>query len=130
MAKAYLFLRKLVALTLNVLVFFIIDKYIPLYISIPVLLLTFSIVVSKISNTTPKELFNYQRSEKYFAKGGLRDLLRIPTMLFAFIHNLVVWIIWALYQVLVLFTDLIYFLKEIILVLLVLLQVQKCGQTS
>jgi hypothetical protein len=114
MEKVYLFLRKLVAFTLNAMIFFAIDSYVPFFYSIPILLIIFSLISARITNTTPKELYNYQRSEKYFSQGGLRDLLRIPVMLFAFLYDIIVWIVWGLYQVLLLITDFIYFIKEII----------------
>jgi hypothetical protein len=118
MEKAYLFLRKLVTLGLNVLIFLVIGNYIQWYYSIPILLIIFSFIVSRITNTAPKELYNFQRSEKFFALGGLRDLLRIPVLLFAFLHDMLVWIIWGVYQILLLVTELIYFIKEIIFWLL------------
>jgi hypothetical protein len=114
MEKAYLFLQKLIALGLNVLIFFAVDAYIPFYYSIPVLLIVFALIISRISNTSPKELYNFHRSEKYFAKGGLRDLIRIPVGLFAFIHDIVVWALWGVYQILIIFTEIIYFIKVVL----------------
>lgn len=114
MEKAYLFLRKLVALSLNVLIFLLVTPYIPIYYSIPVLLLVFSFIVSRISSTQPKELYNYKRSESYFTKGGLRDLARIPVVLMSFIHDLFVWEIWALFQILMLVVDVVYFIKQLV----------------
>lgn len=114
MEKAYLFLRKLVALGLNLLIFFLVKDIVSVFISIPVLLLVFAFIVSRISTERPKELFNYKHSENYFAKGGLRDLLRIPQILFGFTHDLVVWEIWGLYQIFLLFTEIVYFLKQIV----------------
>lgn len=115
MTKAYMYLRKIVALTITVTIFIILYRYnFPIYISIPILTLTFSIIVSKITGSSPKELFNFQRSEKFFNKGGLRDLIRIPVVLFAFVQDVIVWAIWGIYQVFVLFTDTVYFIKELV----------------
>jgi len=114
MEKAYSFLRKLVALCINLLIFFTLKEVIPFYISIPILLLIFSFVTSKILTERPKELFNYKHSESYFAKGGLRDLLRIPQILFGFIHDVVVWIIWGIYQIFLLITETVYFFKQVV----------------
>lgn len=112
MEKALVFLRKLVALALLVLVYLITQDFVPFLISIPILLLVFGLIASRILHTQPKELYNFQRSEKYFAQGGLRDLVRIPTMLMAFVYDILVWVVWGLYQIVLLFTDLIYLIKE------------------
>ncbi len=118
MEKAFLFLRKLVALALLVLAYLITQAFVSFLITIPILLLVFGLIASRIIQTQPKELYNFQRSEKYFAKGGLRDLIRIPTMLVAFVYDIFVWIVWGVYQIVLLFTDLIYLLKEGIFYLL------------
>lgn len=84
----------------------------------PILLLVFSLVIWRITLDKPKELYNYARSEKYFAKGGLRDLIKIPVTLVVFIHDTVVWIIWGLYQIIVLFADAVFFVKELFFALI------------
>ncbi len=115
MIKAFVFIRKMVALAINVLVWLLLTKLgVPLYISLPVLTLAFSFITSKITRETPKELFNYQRVDKYFTKGGLRDLLRIPVIFFAFIHDVAVWAIWGTYQVFLLLADTLFLIKELL----------------
>lgn len=115
MGKLYLFLRKLVTLSILISIFFLLKYFkldIPHYITLPLFALSFSFIVSKITGTVPRELFNFNRSETYFNLGGLRDLIRIPVVLFAFIQNTVVWAIWGVIQVFVLFNDFIYFIKQ------------------
>lgn len=115
MTKAYLYLRKIVALAIITAIYLVSVRFnFPIYVSIPVLILALAIIVAKVTGNSPKELFNFQRSEKYFSKGGLRDLIRIPVVLFAFLQDVVVWIIWGIYQIFVLFTDTIYFIKELV----------------
>lgn len=114
MEKAYLFLRKLVTLSLNILIFLLLTNIVSPFISIPVLLLVFAFIVSRITSNTPKELYNYNRSEVFFTRGGLRDLVRIPVVLFGFLHDFVVWQVWGLYQILLLVTDIIYFFKQVV----------------
>lgn len=115
MSKALIFLRKLIILVIVVFVFFVADrKNVPFYISIPVLNLVFALISYRISGASPKELYNYQRNEKYFSKGGMRDLLRIPVMLFSFIHDFVVWEIWGVYQLFEMIVDTLNFIKDII----------------
>jgi hypothetical protein len=115
MLKALIFLRKLIILVIILFAFFVTEKYdIPIYFSIPVLNLAFSLISSRISGTSPKELYNFQRNEKYFSKGGMRDLLRIPVMLFSFIHDFVVWEIWGVYQLFEMIVDTLNFVKDII----------------
>jgi hypothetical protein len=114
MEKAYSFLQKLIALGLNVLIFILINSYIPFYYTLPALLIVFALIVSRITHDSPKELFNFQRSEKFFAKGGLRDLVRMPVVLFAFFHDIIVWAIWGIYCIFIIFTEIIYFIKEVI----------------
>ncbi len=110
-----MYIRKIVALAIFTAIYIVSVRYnLEYYISIPVLVLAFSIIVAKITGSSPKELFNFQRSEKYFNKGGLRDLIRIPVVLFSFIQDILVWEIWGVYQVFVLFTDTVYFIKELI----------------
>lgn len=108
-------MRKLITLAIIALVFAGVEKYnLALYISVPVLNLAFALIASRISGVSPKELYNFQRNEKYFSKGGMRDLLRIPVMLFSFIHDLVVWEIWGLYQLFEMIVDALSFLKDIV----------------
>ncbi len=114
MEKAYLFLQKLIALAINTLIFFALEKYIPFYFSIPVLLIILGKIISHMTEEIPKELYNFSRSEKFFTKGGLRDLIRIPVVFFAFIHNLVVWVFWGIYQIFVIVIEVIQFLKQLI----------------
>jgi hypothetical protein len=115
MSKAYLFLRKLITLCINVLILLIVSRYpIPFYYSLPVLILIFSLISSRILGESPKELYNFKRSETYFARGGLRDLLRIPVVLFAFLHDMIVWELWGIYQLLQMLVDCVYFLKELV----------------
>jgi hypothetical protein len=119
MSKVYLFLKKLLALALNALVFGVLTYYkIPWYFSSPILVLIFSLICSRILVEIPKELYNFTRSEKFFSKGGLRDLIRIPVVLFAFIHDVVVWKIWGVYQIFLMAVDLLYFIKVLIFQLL------------
>lgn len=115
MPKANHFLKKLITLSLIILVYI----YFPIIpfrdlIIIPALLLAFGLISSKITGDTPKELYNFQRSEKFFTKGGLRDLIRVPIVLFAFIHDVIVWILWGVYQLFDMMVDLIALLKELI----------------
>ncbi len=115
MSKALIFLRKLITLAIITAVFFVARQYdVPFYFSMPVLNLAFALIASRISGISPKELYNFQRNEKYFSKGGMRDLLRIPVMLFSFIHDLVVWEIWGIYQLFEMGVDSLSFLKDII----------------
>lgn len=115
MTQAYIFLRKLVTLAIATVIFMITERFgLSFFISIPILILAFALIVSKITGNSPKELFNFQRSEKFFNKGGLRDLIRMPVVLFAFLQDILVWFIWGIYQVFAIFTDTIYFIKELI----------------
>lgn len=115
MTQAYIYLRKLVTLAIASAIFILSERFgLSFYISIPVLILAFSVIVSKITGSSPKELFNFQRSEIFFNKGGLRDLIRIPVVLFAFLQDVVVWFIWGLYQIFTIFTDTIFFIKELV----------------
>ncbi len=114
MEKAYLFLQKLIVLVINTLIFFTLEKYIPFYFSIPVLLMILGIIISHITEDVPKELYNFSRSEKFFSKGGLRDLIRIPVVFFAFLHNLIVWVFWGIYQIFFMITEIIQFFKQLV----------------
>lgn len=117
MSKALLFLKKIVTLSICVALFFVIQRtIIPLYfyISIPLINLAFALIVTQIIGERPKELYNYNRNEKFFARGGMRDLLRIPTVLFAFVHDLVVWEIWGIYHIFYMFVEVLSFIKDLI----------------
>ncbi|MBN1118851.1 MAG: hypothetical protein JXA77_16700 [Bacteroidales bacterium] len=116
MPKAIIFIRKLITLTVILLVFYWLDLRItiPYLISIPVFNLVFSLISARIGGQSPKELFNFQRSEKYFTQGGLLDLIRIPVVLLSFIHDLVVWEIWGIYQLFDMLVDIVYFIKQLI----------------
>lgn len=115
MSRATFFFKKLITLAVSVFLFYVASNYkIPFYISIAVLNLAFALISSRISDTSPKELYNFHRNEKYFAKGGMRDLFRIPVMLFSFLHDIIVWEIWGLYQIFEMLVDIVAVIKEAI----------------
>ncbi len=116
MSRATFFFKRLITLAVSVFIFFVADYYtiIPFYISIAILNLAFALISSRISGVSPKELYNFHRNEKYFAKGGMRDLLRIPVMLFSFLHDIIVWEIWGLYQIFEMLIDIVTVIKEAI----------------
>ncbi|MBN2485143.1 MAG: hypothetical protein JXB34_04120 [Bacteroidales bacterium] len=116
MEQVLRFSKKLITLAIVAILYGVSLQYsfIPFFISIPILLLAFSIICSRITRETPKELYNYQRSEKFFARGGLRDLARIPVVLLAFLHDVAVWLIWGIYQLFIMFTDTLWAFKKLV----------------
>lgn len=118
MSKTYIYLQKLITAGLLALAILAIEFHFGLngilYISIPIALILFSIIISRITGESPKELYNFQRSEKYFARGGLRDLLRIPVVLFGFTQDIVVWLVWGVYQLFVIGIEALFFVKTVI----------------
>ncbi len=111
MQEAYTYIKRLLAFALCALVFMGSEAYLVVYIRIPVLLLVFSVLHARITGEKPLHLFAFYRTEEFFKKGGLRDLIRIFVTLFGFLYDLIIWTTWGIYQVFVLAVDLLYFVK-------------------
>lgn len=113
MEQAYKYIKRLLAFIFCFFLFFLSNQFIPVYISIPLLLLTFSILHSRITGDKPPHLFAFYRTDSYFNKGGLRDLIRIFVTLFGFLYDVIIWAIWGIYLIFILFVDLLDLLKTI-----------------
>ncbi|MBN1599365.1 MAG: hypothetical protein JW894_13815 [Bacteroidales bacterium] len=114
MDKVYQYIKRLLSFLFCAVLFLYSLNFISIYISLPLLLLTFSILHSRITGEKPPHLFAFYRTENYFKKGGLRDFIRILVTLSGFIYDTVIWTVWGIYLVFILFIDLIDFLKTII----------------
>ncbi|MBN2523131.1 MAG: hypothetical protein JXB24_07630 [Bacteroidales bacterium] len=113
MAKVDQYIKRLLAFILCSLLYFFSLPYFPFFVSIPVLSLTFSLLHFRITEERPPHLFAFYRTEEYFKKGGIRDLLRILVTILGFLFDVVVWAIWGIYLVYVLVIDLLDLLKTI-----------------
>jgi len=113
MEQAHKYIKRLLAFLFCVFLYFFSVPYISSFISIPLLLLTFSILHSRITNEKPPHLFAFYRTDSYFKKGGLRDLIRIFVTLFGFIYDVIIWTVWGIYLVFILFIDILDLLKTI-----------------
>lgn len=113
MDQAYQYIKRLLVFGMCIFLFLITVRFVPFYISIPVLLLAFSLLHSRITGERPPHLFAFYRTDTYFKKGGLRDLIRIFVTLFGFIYDAIIWTVWGIYLVFLLFIDLLDLLKTI-----------------
>ncbi len=113
MLLAYQYIKRLLVFILCLVLLFYSTNYISVYISLPVLLLAFSILHSRITGEKPPHLFAFYRTDAYFKKGGLRDLIRIFVTLFGFIYDTIIWTIWGVYLIFLLFVDLLDLIKTI-----------------
>jgi hypothetical protein len=113
MLKTYQYIKRLLVFSLCVISFLFSLGYISFYISIPLLLLAFSMLHSRITEEKPPHLFAFYRTDAYFKKGGLRDLIRILVTLFGFIYDAVIWTIWGVFLIFVLFIDLLDLIKTL-----------------
>jgi hypothetical protein len=113
MEKANIYIKKILFLILCVIVGYFLNVYFALYYIVPALLLTFSLADFKITGRKPEYLFNFRRTEEYFKKGGLRDLIRIIVSLLAFVYDTVVWIIWGIYLIFELLAEFLFLLRNI-----------------
>ena len=111
MEQAYKYIKRLLAFFFCVILYLFSVGYIPIYISAPILLLTFSLLHSRITGDKPPHLFAFYRTDSYFNKGGLRDLIRIFVTLFGFLYDVIIWTVWGVYLVFILFVDLLDLLK-------------------
>jgi len=114
MEKAYIYIKKILFIGICIISGYFLNTYLSLFLILPVLLLAFSLVDSKITGRIPEYLFNFRRTEDYFKKGGLRDLIRVPVILVAFIFNIIVWITWGIYLLFELFIDILFLVKIIL----------------
>jgi hypothetical protein len=114
MDKIYTYIKRLLSFSLCILIFLLSKQYVTIFISSPILLLIFSILHFRITNERPHYLFAFYRTETYFKKGGLRDLLRIFVILSGYIYDTILWLIWGIYLVFILFVDFIDFIKTIL----------------
>jgi hypothetical protein len=113
MEKANIYIKKILFIGICIITGFFLNIYFSLYYIIPVLLLAFSLADFKITGRKPEYLFNFKRTEEYFKKGGLRDLIRILVSLMAFIYDTLVWIIWGIYLIFELLTEFLFLLRNI-----------------
>jgi hypothetical protein len=111
--KANIYIKKILFLLICVVTGYFLSGYLALYYILPVLLLAFSLADFKITGRKPEYLFNFRRTEEYFKKGGLRDLLRIIVSLLAFVYDAVVWVIWGVYLIFELLTEFLFLLRNI-----------------
>ncbi len=114
MEKAHIYIKKILFIGICTAAAYILSDYFALYYIIPVLLLTFSLADFKITGRKPEYLFNFKRTEEYFKKGGLRDLIRIAVSLLAFIYDTIVWIIWGVYLIFELLAEILFLLRDIL----------------
>jgi hypothetical protein len=113
MQKAYQYIKRLLVFLLCLVAQLYAYPLIPLYISIPLLLLAFSLMHTRITEEKPPHLFAFFRTDTYFKKGGLRDLIRIFVTLFGFLYDAMIWTVWGIYLIFILFVDLLDLLKSI-----------------
>jgi len=113
MEQAYNYIKRLLVFFLCIFLYFFLSQYVSMFILIPILVLIFSILHSRITSEKPPHLFAFYRTDSYFKKGGLRDLIRIFVTLFGFVYDIIIWIIWGVYLIFILFVDLLDFLKTI-----------------
>jgi hypothetical protein len=114
MEHIYTYIKRLLSFLLCVAILLLSQKYIPFYLSISLLLVVFSILHFKITNEHPPHLFAFFRTESYFRKGGLRDLLRIFVTFFGFICDIAIWMFWGGYLLFILLVDLISFINRLL----------------
>ena len=95
MEQAYKYIKRLLAFIFCVFLFFLSAQYLTFFITIPILLLTFSVLHSRITSEKPPHLFAFYRTDNFFKKGGLRDLIRIFVTLFGFVYDVIIWTIWG-----------------------------------
>ncbi|MBN1950552.1 MAG: hypothetical protein JW801_05070 [Bacteroidales bacterium] len=113
MEQAHQYIQRLLAFALCLVAYFLSADLIQAYLSVPVLVLAFSLLNSRITGDKPPHLFAYYRTDEYFKRGGLRDLIRILVTFLGFVYDVGIWTVWGVYLIFLLFTDLIFFLKTI-----------------
>ncbi len=99
MDKAGIYTKKILALLLCVVLFYLSLKWVKFYYSLPVIFLAYSLLSFKITSVKPRYLFNYKRSEEYLNKGGLRSALRILITPLGVLNDIIVWTLWGCYLV-------------------------------
>ena len=114
MEKAYQYIKRILAFLLCSGLFVFSVEFISYLISLPLLVLAFSLIHSRITGEKPPHLFAYNRTEAYFKKGGLRDLLRIMVTLFGFVSDTIIWTVWGVYQVFMLMIDILFLVKTVL----------------
>ena len=113
MEKAHIYIKKILFIGICIITGYILSSYFAFYYFVPVLLLAFSLADFKITGRKPEYLFNFKRTEEYFEKGGLRDLIRIVVSLLAFTYDTLVWIIWGIYLIFELLAEFLFLLRNI-----------------
>jgi hypothetical protein len=113
MEKANIYIKKILFLLICVVAGYFLIDFFAFYYVVPALLLAFSLADFKITGRKPEYLFNFRRTEEYFKKGGLRDLIRIIVSLLAFVYDAVVWVIWGIYLIFELLAEFLFLLRNI-----------------
>ncbi len=113
MEKAHIYIKKILFIGICIITGYFLNIYFSLYYIVPVLLLAFSLADFKITGRKPQYLFDFKRTEEYFKRGGLRDLIRIVVSMLAFAYDTLVWVIWGIYLVFELLTEFLFLLRDI-----------------
>ncbi len=113
MEKAHIYIKKILFIGICIITGYFLNIYFSLYYIVPVLLLAFSLADFKITGRKPQYLFDFKRTEEYFKRGGLRDLIRIVVSMLAFAYDTLVWVIWGIYLIFELLTEFLFLLRDI-----------------
>lgn len=114
MKDVQLYIKRIIALAICSGIFLFFLQYFNWYFVLPPVLLAFSLVVIRINGELPNELFDYTKAEQYYNKGGLRELFRLLVMLFGFIYDIIIYIVWGAIDIFLVITDIILLFKIII----------------
>ena len=113
MGEVYMYIKKLLALLVTVFAGFYLHRFLEYYFLVPLLLLTFSILVFQITGKKPPHLFDFKRIDHYYEKGGLRDLLKLFITAFGVAYDIIIWTFWGVFLLFEVFTDFLRLLKII-----------------
>lgn len=113
MGEIYTYIKKLLALLVTLFAGFYLHRFLEYYFLVPLLLLTFSALVFQITNKKPPHLFDFKRTDQYYDKGGLRDLLKLFITVFGVAYDIIIWAFWGVFLLFEVFTDILRLLKII-----------------
>jgi hypothetical protein len=113
MGEIYTYIKKLLALLVTVFAGFYLHQFLEYYFLVPLLLLTFSVLVFQITGKKPPHLFDFKRIDHYYEKGGLRDLLKLFITAFGVVYDIIIWTFWGVFLLFEVFTDILRLLKII-----------------
>jgi len=109
------YIQKLIALVIIGLGSLYASEFVNYLIIIPFSLLVYSFLIWQITNTKPQFLFNLKNVDTFINnKSSLWPLLKLFVLLWGFVYDIIVFVVWGIFLIFEIFADILLLLKDIL----------------